>query len=121
MDEQHAGNFATVFSQTAGRLASLQGDLAYSLRQLKDAPTQAEVDKHHAKIAVLVGQIAAVEAQRRDAALQLQAQQILNDNQAAKERQDLLEKQIAEEGQTFTAVGTWQESLRLTPTSYARP
>ena len=69
----------------------------------------------------LVGQIAAVETQRRDAALQLQAQQILNENQAAKERQDLLEKQIAEEGQTFAAVGAWQESLKITPTSYTQP
>jgi len=119
--EQHADNLATVFAQTAGRLAALQRDLADTLRQLKAAPTQAEVDKHHAKIAVLVGQIAAVETQRRDAALQLQAQQILNENQAAKERQDLLEKQIAEEGQTFAAVGAWQESLKLTPTAYTQP
>ena len=119
--EQHADNLATVFAQTAGRLAALQRDLADTLRQLKAAPTQAEVDKHHAKIAVLVGQIGAVEAQRRDAALQLQAQQILNENQAAKERQDLLEKQIAEEGQTFAAVGAWQESLKLTPTAYTQP
>ena len=119
--EQHADNLATVFAQTAGRLAALQRDLADTLRQLKAAPTQAEVDKHHAKIAVLVGQIDAVEAQRRDAALQLQAQQILNENQGAKERQDLLEKQIAEEGQTFAAVGAWQESLKLTPTAYTQP
>ena len=118
--EQHADNLATVFAQTAGRLAALQRDLADTLRQLKAAPTQAEVDKHHAKIAVLVGQIDAVEAQRRDAALQLQAQQILNENQGAKERQDLLEKQIAEEGQTFAAVGAWQESLKLTPTAYTQ-
>jgi hypothetical protein len=119
--EQHADNLATVFAQTAGRLADLQRDLADTLRQLKAAPTQAEVDKQHAKISVLVGQIAAVETQRRDAALQLQAQQILNENQAAKERQDLLEKQIAEEGQTFASVGAWQESLKLTPTTYTQP
>jgi hypothetical protein len=119
--EKHADNLASVFEQTAPRLADLQRDLADTLRQLKAAPTQAEVDKQHAKISVLVGQIGAVEAQRRDAALQLQAQQILNENQAAKERQDLLEKQIAEEGQTFAAVGAWQESLKITPTSYTQP
>jgi len=119
--EKHADNLATVFAQTADRLVALQRDLADTLRQLKAAPTQAEVDKHHAKISVLVGQIAAVEAQRNDVFAQLQTQQILNENQAAKERQDLLEKQIAEEGQTFTAVAAWQESLKLTPTTYTRP
>jgi len=110
-----------VFTQTAPRLADLQRDLADTLQQLKGAPTQAEVDKLHAKIAVLNGQIAAVEAQRHDAASQLQAQQILNENQAAKERQDLLEKQIAEEQQAFAAVGAWQQSLKLTPTRYTQP
>jgi len=119
--EKHADNLANVFEQTAPRLADLQRDLADTLRQLKSAPTQAEVDKQHAKISVLVGQIAAVEAQRRDAALQLQAQQALNENQAAKERQDLLEKQIAEEDQTFAAVGAWQDSIKLTPTTYTQP
>lgn len=119
--EKHADNLANVFAQTAPRLVALQQDLAYTLRQLKAAPTQAEVEKHRAKISVLVGQIASVEAQRRDAALQLQAQQILNENQAAKERQDLLEKQIAEEDQTYEAVGAWQESLKLTPTTYTQP
>jgi hypothetical protein len=58
---------------------------------------------------------------RRDEADKLAAQQIQNENQAAKERQDLLEKQIAEERQTLTAVNAWQQSIRLTPTSYALP
>ncbi len=48
-------------------------------------------------------------------------QQILNENQAAKERQDLLEKQIAEERQSVAAANAWQRALRLTPTSYTRP
>jgi len=119
--EQHAENLDTVFAQTAARRDTLQTDLADTLQQLKTAPTQAEVDKLQAKIAVLNGQLAALEAQRHDAVAQLQAQQILNENQAAKERQDLLEKQIAEEQQTVSAVNAWQQSVKLTPTTYARP
>ena len=57
----------------------------------------------------------------RDIADKLRAQQILNENQATKERHDFLEKQIAEERQSLDAVNAWQQSIRLTPTSYARP
>jgi hypothetical protein len=51
-----------------------------------------------------------VDAQRRDEEGKLRAQQILNENQAAKERQDYLEKQLAEERQTLGVVGAWQEA-----------
>jgi hypothetical protein len=91
------------------------------VEQLRSAATQAEVDKHHAKLAVLAAQVAHLDAQRRDEADKLQTQQILNENQAAKERQDFLERQLAEERQTLAIVGTWQQSVKVTPTSYARP
>ena len=58
---------------------------------------------------------------RRDEADKLQTQQILNENQAAKERQDFLERQLAEERQTLAIVGAWQQSVKVTPTSYTRP
>jgi ABC-type molybdate transport system permease subunit len=51
----------------------------------------------------------------------IMTQQILNENQATKERHDLWEKQIAEERQSLDAVNAWQRSIRLTPTSYTRP
>ena len=88
---------------------------------MRDAQTQADVDKLNVRVAALNGQLALLAARRRDEADKLAAQQIQNENQAAKERQDLLEKQIAEERQTLTAVNAWQQSIRLTPTSYARP
>ena len=50
----------------------------------------------------------------------LRAQQILNENQAAKERQDFLERQLAEERQSLAIIGTWQEAMKLTPTNYNR-
>jgi hypothetical protein len=69
----------------------------------------------------LNGQIAHLDAVRRDEADKLRAQQILNENQAAKERQDLLEKQVAEERDTLTAVGAWQASITISPSNYTRP
>ena len=79
------------------------------------------MDKLNVKVAALNGQLAVLAGRRRDEADKLSAQQIQNENQAAKERQDFLEKQIAEERQTLTAVNAWQQSVRLTPTSYTRP
>ena len=119
--ESQADNLATVHAETGIRSVALQGEIATTIEQLRGASTQAEVDKHNAKLAVLAGQLAHLDAQRRDEADKLQAQQILNENQAAKERQDLFEKEIAEERQTLTVVGAWQQSVKVTPTSYVRP
>ena len=119
--ERQADNLATVQAATDSRSASLQAEIAATLEQLRRAGTQAEVDKLTAKLAALNGQLAHVDAQRRDEADKLHAQQILNDNQAAKERQDFLERQLAEENQTLGVVNAWQQSVQLTPTVYTRP
>lgn len=116
--EAQADSLAQVHDETDARVAALQADLADSLTRLRAAPTAAEVDKLNVKVAAVNGQLALVASRRRDEADKLQAQQILNTNQAEKERQDLLEKQIAEERETLAAVGNWQRGLRLTPTSY---
>jgi len=119
--EQAADNFEAVSAETDTRSAALQTDLADTLVKLREAPTQAEVDKLAVKVAAVNGQLAHLAAQKRTAAEQLHAQQILNANQAEKERQDLLEKQIAEERQSLAVVNAWQTSIRLTADSYTRP
>ena len=119
--ESQADNLAAVQAETGARSVALQGEIAATLEQLRSASTQAEVDKLNAKLAVLAGQLAHLDAQRRDEADKLQTQQILNENQAAKERQDFLEKQIAEERQTLAVVGAWQQAVKMTPTNYVRP
>jgi phage shock protein A len=110
-----------VFTATETRLAELQREQAAALAALRDASTQAEVDKLSARISALNGQLALSTARRREEAEKLQAARIQNENQADKERVDLLERQNAEERQTLEAVNAWQSSLRLTPTNYARP
>lgn len=116
--ERQADNFAHVQDETGERLAVLQSDMARTLAQLQGASTAAEVDKLNVKVSALNGQIALLVAQRRDEADKLAVQQALNANQAEKERQDFLEKQIAEERDSLRAAGEWQRGIRLTPTSY---
>lgn len=118
--DAQADQVGQVYDQTQARTERLQRDLAATLTALKAATTQAEVDKLNGQIAAINGQLAVLATQRRDEADKLLALQIQNENQAAKERQDLLEKQIAEERQSLGAVDAWQQSVRLTPDSYSR-
>jgi hypothetical protein len=119
--ERQADNLASVQADTGQRGAALQVEISSTLEQLRAAGTQAEVDKLTAKLGALQAQLAHVDAVARTETDKLLAQQILNDNQAAKERQDFLERQLAEEKQTLGVVGTWQDSMTLTPTSYTHP
>lgn len=119
--ERQADVLTAVQEQTDTRLAALQADLAETLAQLRRAETQAEVDKLSAKIAALNGQISRVETQRHEEAEKLRTQQLLNENQAAKERQDLLERQLAEEAHSLSVVGAWQQGLKISPSNYTKP
>jgi hypothetical protein len=65
--------------------------------------------------------LALATAERANETAKLGVQHTLNDNQAAKERQDLLERQVAEERQSLDAVAAWQESLRLSPVAPETP
>ena len=119
--DRQADQTARVFEETDSRRDALQADLAQTLAALRTASTQAEVDKLNVKVAALNGQLAVIAAQRRDETDKLQAQQIQNENQSAKERQDLFEKQIAEERQTLGVVNAWQRAVRLNADTYTRP
>lgn len=119
--ERQADNLATVEATTNERAALLQADIAATLERLRTAQTQAEVDKLNGQLSALHGQLAQLAASRQTEEGKLQAQQILNENQAAKERQDFLEKQLAEECHSLAVIGTWQEAMQVKATSYARP
>ena len=118
--ERQADSYAAVLAETEPRIGAVQTDLAQTLTAMRAAPTQAEVDKLGVKVAALNGQLDHLAARRHDEAEKLHAQQILNENQAAKEQQDLLEKQIAEERQTLGVVNAWQRSFQITATTYTR-
>lgn len=114
--EQESANADLVQQQTEERRQRVASALAEALQRMRNASTQAEVDKLAVNVAALNGQLATIDARQRAAHDRLVARQILNENQAAKERQDLLEKQVADERRSFTAFGDWQASLKLTPT-----
>jgi hypothetical protein len=119
--ERQADNLNSVQVATDARSAALQTEISVTLEALRDASTQAEVDKLAARLAALNGQLTHLDAHRRTEAEKLQAQQILNENQAAKERQDLLEKELAEERQSSSVAARWQEAVTLILTEYAHP
>jgi conjugal transfer/entry exclusion protein len=116
--ERQTDNLAAVQSAVTERSNALQRDLADTLDRLKGAATQAEVDKLQAKVAAINGQLAHLDSQREDELRKLLAAQVANENQAAKERQDLLERQLAEERDSTAALNAWQRSFKLSPTSY---
>ena len=118
--EQVAANLESVRQQTGERRTTLQRELSRTLVRLRSAGTQAEVDKLQGQISALNGQLVVVDGQERLAAGQLQSQQILNENQAAKESQDLLEKQVAEERATLAHLSGWQNGIRFSAGGYGR-
>ena len=119
--ERQADTMAGVQGQADARTSALQAEIAATLGQLRAARTQAEVDKLAAKLGALNAQLGHLDAVRSEELAKLQAQQILNENQAAKERQDLLERQLAEERQSLAVIRDWQEAVKVTPTRYSRP
>lgn len=119
--ERQADAMERIEAETAAPRLEVQREIAVTLEQLKAAGTQAEVDKLTAKLSALQAQAGRLETVRRDELAKLQTQQLLNDNQAAKERQDLLERQLKEEAQSLRVLGTWQEALKVKATDYTRP
>lgn len=118
--ERQADTLAGVQEKTDVRIAAMQADIAATLAQLKDARTQAEVDKLNAKLAGLNGQLGYLDARRREEEGKLATLHLLNENQAAKERLDFLENQQAEERQSLDIVGAWQASLRVAPVDFSK-
>ncbi|MDP1581231.1 MAG: hypothetical protein Q8M02_13230 [Candidatus Didemnitutus sp.] len=119
--ERQADGLAVVFDATDAELLAVQADLADAIADLRSATTQAETDKLNGTIAALNGRLAVLAARRSEETDKVLVAQLLNENQADKERRDLQEKQIAEERQSLAAINAWQSSLRLTPVRSTRP
>jgi hypothetical protein len=118
--ERQAETVNATQETTAEQMKRLQGDLAETVASLKTAKTQSEVAKLSAVADALRGQIAHLDAVRAEEAAKLNALQVMNQNQAAKERTDLAEKQSADERDAVKAVNDWQKAIKLTPTDYTR-
>lgn len=113
--ERQAANVSAVQEETEARRLKLQRDLGRTIDALRAASTQAEADKLRGMVDALNGQIGQLDAARRQEADRLQVLRVLNENQAAKEKQDLWEKQAAEERDTLQRVNAWQRNMKVTP------
>ncbi len=79
-------NSEQVADETKEREQNLQAEVADTLAVMKDAPTEAEVQKHAAKLTALNGQLAEVEATRRREVDAVMLQKIENDARLEQER-----------------------------------
>ena len=85
-------NARKVADATRERKRALQTDIAKTTESLRTASTDAEVQKHSAKLNVLNGQLAGIEAQRSEANDEVVLQQIANDTQREVEELAALEE-----------------------------
>ena len=79
-------NTEEVTAETKQREADLQEEIALTVAEMKDAPTEAEVQKHAAKLTALNGQLAQIEAVRRREVDAVALQKIANDARLEQER-----------------------------------
>ena len=79
-------NSEQVTDETRERQRDLQAEIADTLAAMKDSPTEAEVQKHAAKLTALNGQLAEIEAARRREVDAVVLQKIANDTRLEQER-----------------------------------
>jgi hypothetical protein len=91
----------------------LYADLEACITQLKSAATDAEVQKIHARINALNGQIALLEAYRNEANQKLMAQYIQNENQGEKELATNIERSLQENKEESNRFSQLAQSIQL--------
>jgi uncharacterized phage infection (PIP) family protein YhgE len=91
----------------------LYADLEGCIVQLKTAATDAEVQKIHARINALNGQIALLEAYRNEANQKLMAQYIQNSNQGEKELATNVERSLQENKEESNRFTRLAQTIRL--------
>jgi hypothetical protein len=91
----------------------LYADLEACIAQLKEASTDAEVQKIHARINALNGQIALLEAYRNEANQKLMAQHIQNENQGEKELATNIERSLQESKEESNRFSHLAQSIQL--------
>jgi len=106
-------NYEQVVSSTNARQQQLQQDLASTLVDLKNASTDAEVQKQSAKVNALNGQLAALGATRRDQADQVAAQKAANDSRQEEERNSAAELEAQDDYLASQRITTYMQTLTL--------
>jgi len=115
-----ADNFMAVATDTAARRVNIKSQIAQVIEQLKNATTDAEVQKLHGVLTSLNGDLASTDAEVNQAIGSTLVQDIQNRNDEQKQVQALTEQQNAE----FTeAVSNYTAKFLLldTPTAFPTP
>ena len=114
--EAQQQNFQQVFDDAKARERELKADLADTLVALKNAPTDAEVQKQSAKVNAINGQLASLSAERRDQAEQVIAQKIANDSRTEEERVAAAELAAKDEFLANQRITVFMQTLKLRQT-----
>lgn len=112
LDAQQS-NADEVADDTAMRETELQTDVAATLDELKNAPTQAEAQKLSAKLTALNGQLAQVEAQRRRAVDEVVLQKAANDSRGEEERMAAAELEARDDFSANQRVSAYMKTIKL--------
>ncbi len=106
-------NTAAVTEETADRQRELQEEIAVTLDELKAAPTEAETQKLSAKLAVLNGQLAQMEAVRRREVDAVVLQKIANDARLEQERLAAAELAARDDFLANERITAYMQTLKL--------
>jgi hypothetical protein len=106
-------NYQQVVTSTNARQQQLQQDLATTLVALKNASTEAEVQKQSAKVNALNGQLAALGATRRDQADQVAAQKAANDSRQEEEHHAAAELEAQDDYLASQRITAYMQTLKL--------
>jgi len=114
-------NSAQVADETREREQELQAEVADTLVAMKDAPTDAEVQKHAAKLTALNGQLAEVEATRRREVDTVVLQKIANDARLEQERLAADESAARNDYLANQRVTSYMKTLKLRQNYHESP
>jgi hypothetical protein len=106
-------NTAQVTDETKVREAELQEEIALTLQELKNAATDAEVQKLSAKLVALNGQLSQVEATRRREVDEVALQKIANDARIEQERLAAAELEARDNHLANQRISAYMRSLKL--------
>lgn len=111
--EATQANTDQVTAATRARENELQEEIAFTLEELKAAPTEAETQKISAKLAALNGQLAQVEASRRREVDAVVLQKTANDSRLEKERLAAAESAAKDDYLANKRVSTYMNTIRV--------
>jgi hypothetical protein len=112
MDAQQQ-NYQQVSTDTTAQQQQLEQDLAGTLIALKNASTDAEVQKQSAKINALNGQLTVLSAIRKDQADQVAAQKAANDARSDEERMAAEELAAKDDYLANQRITTYMQTIKL--------